>query len=199
MSKALLLPTALFFLASSSYGQHLISAGVKGGIPLSDAFSDRSSNGVDIITHSFSSSKNYVAGLMLELRLPLGLSVEGDALYRPLNLTVENRVVPNVTNRLSEDVHSAEFPILGKYHFLHTPFISPYVEAGPIFRAVAARGSYLSNHGFAFGGGVDFKLLVLRVSPEIRYSRWAKDQPTTSFQPAASNVNQAEFLIGLSF
>jgi hypothetical protein len=193
----------IFFLSSllftsSCYGQHLLSFGVKGGVPVSDAFSDHTAMGVDVITHSFSNSKNYTAGLMLELRLPLGFSVEADALYRPLNLTVDTRVFPSFTSRLSNDVHAAEFPILGKYHFLHAPVVSPYIEAGPIFRAVGARSSYLSNDGFAIGGGVDIKLLVLRVSPEIRYSRWGKDA-TVDFLAAPSNINQAEFLVGLSF
>ena len=199
MRKLILIPTAIFLFTSPSYGQHLISFGVKGGVPLSDAFSDHTTTSVDLITHSFSNSKNYVAGLMLELKLPFGFSAEADALYRPLNLTVDNRVVPSFTSHLSEDVHSAEFPIVGKYHFLHAPLVSPYIEAGPIFRTVGASGSYLSNHGFTFGGGVDIKLLLLRVSPEIRYSRWAGDQPVTSFQAAPSNLNQAEFLVGLSF
>jgi len=57
----------------------------------------------------------------------------------------------------------------------------------------------LSNHGFVIGGGVDIKLLLLRVSPEIRYTRWGQDAAVNSFPGAISNVNQAEFLVGLSF
>ena len=189
----------LFLFASAGYGQRLLSFGVKAGVPLTDAFSDHTAIGVDTITHSFSSSKNYAAGVMLELRLPLGFSVEADALYRPLNLTVDNRVLPSVTSHFSNDVDSLEFPILAKYHFLHVPVVRPYIEAGPIFRTVGSSGSYLSNGGFAMGGGVDIKLLLVRVSPEIRYSRWGQDATVTSFLAAPSNINQAEFLIGLSF
>jgi hypothetical protein len=88
----------------------------------------------------------------------------------------------------------AEFPILGKYRFLHTPIAKPYVEAGPIFRYVAARASYLSNAGFAIGGGVELKLLVLKLSPEIRFSRWGSDAATSIINAPPSNLNQAEFL-----
>src|SRR3984893_13372416 len=133
--------SSLSVFASACYGQHLLSFGVKGGVPVSDAFSDHTAMGVDVITHSFSNSKNYTAGLMLELRLPLGFSVEADALYRPLNLTVDTRVLPSFTSHLSNDVHSAEFPILGKYHFLHAPVVSPYIEAGPPLLPGVARGS----------------------------------------------------------
>jgi hypothetical protein len=197
--------SAIFSLISLSvftplcYGQHLVSFGIKAGVPVTDAFSDHTSTSVDVITHSFSSSKNYTAGLMLELRLPLGFSVEADALYRPLNMTVDTRVLPSLTSHFSTDVSSSGFPILGKYHFLHAPVVSPYIEAGPTFRGVGASASYLSNRGFAIGGGVDIKLLVLRVSPEVRYSRWGQDATVTGFLAAPSNVNQAEFLVGMSF
>lgn len=199
MRRLIFLVSSVSVFASACYGQHLLSFGVKGGVPVTDAFSDHTSTSVDVITHSFSSSKNYAVGLMLELRLPLGFSVEADALYRPLNMTVDTLVLPTLTSHSSNDVSSAEFPILGKYHFLHVPVVSPYIEAGPSFRAVGAAGSYLSNRGFAIGGGVDIKLLLLRVSPEIRYSRWGNDATVTGFLAAPSNINQAEFLVGVSF
>jgi Outer membrane protein beta-barrel domain len=191
---------ALSLLAPACFGQHLLSFGIKGGVPTTDAFSDHTATSVDVITHSFSSSKNYVIGGTVELRLPLGFSVEADALYRPLNLTTNTQVLPlPPTALLSIDVNSVEFPILAKYHFAGAPLVSPYLEAGPIFRTVASTGSYLSNKGFAIGLGTDFKLLLLRISPELRYSRWGSDATVTSFLAAPSDLNQAEFLIGLSF
>jgi hypothetical protein len=129
--------------------------------------------------------------------------VEADALYRPLNLTTETQLVssPSLVNRLSVDVNSLEFPILLKAHFLHTPIVKPYVEAGPIFRYVASNVQYLSNSGFALGAGVDIKLLLVRIAPELRYSHWGSDSASAlvnvSLPP--SNTNQVEFLIGLSF
>jgi len=200
MRPFLLLACSLPLLMSTAFAQHLISFGVKGGVPLTDAFVNNTTTGVDVVTQTFSSSKNFVAGLTLELKLPLGFSVEADALYRPLNLTTTTHVLPNTFFTSSQDIHSGEFPILAKYHFLHLPLVSPYVEAGPNFRAVASGGSYLSGKGFAMGGGVDFKLPIVRISPEIRYTHWGQDG-TLIFGEAGSpsNRNQAEFLIGLSF
>jgi hypothetical protein len=187
-------------LATLAYGQHLLSFGIKGGVPLTDAFADSSPVEVDVIVHSFSASKNYVIGPMAELNLPLGFSVEADALYRPLNLTIDSRVLPLPNNHFSTDLNSWEFPILGKYHFLHTPVVKPYVEAGPIFRAVGSQGSNLSKDGFALGGGVDLKVLLVRVTPEVRYSRWGSDATGgPGYRVLPSNRNQAEFLIGISF
>jgi len=199
--RSFILLTGLF-LPTVAFSQHLFSFGVKGGVPLTDPLSDTTFHGVDVITHLFSDSKNYVIGPMVELNLPFGLAVEADALYRPLNLTTETRVLPLTSvTRLSVDVHSMEFPILAKAHFLHTPVVKPYVEAGPIFRYVASKVPYLSNTGLAIGAGVDFKLLLIRISPELRYSHWGHDSasPLRNVSLPPSNQSQAEFLIGLSF
>jgi hypothetical protein len=185
-------------LTTAFGAEHIFSFGIKGGVPLTDAFSDQTTMGVDLVTHTYSNSRNYVIGPTVELSLPFGFSVEADALYRPLNLVIDNTVVPQPLARSSTDISSWEFPILGKYHFLHTPIVKPYVEAGPTFRHVGAEGSYLSNSGFALGAGVDLHLLLIRVTPEIRFSRWSGDGAATFVRPA-SQLNQAEFLIGISF
>jgi Outer membrane protein beta-barrel domain len=179
--------------------EHIFSFGIKGGVPLTDAFTDDTTMGVDVITHTFSDAKNYVIGPTAELSLPFGFSVEADALYRPLNLTTNITVVPQPLARYSTNINSWEFPILGKYHFLHTPIVKPYVEAGPIFRQVGSQGSHLSNSGFALGGGVDVKLLVVKITPELRYSRWGGDARVQFFNAPPSQLNQAGFLLGISF
>src|SRR5579862_2917361 len=185
-------------LTTAFAAEHLFSFGIKGGVPMTDGFADSTAHGIDTITHTFSDSKNYVIGPTAELSLPLGFSVEADALFRPLNLATDNTILPQTLFHSSSDINSWEFPILGKYHFLHTPVVKPYVEAGPIFRHVGSQGSYLSGKGFAIGGGVDLKLWLVRISPELRYSRWGGDAATT-FTVPPSQLNQAEFLLGISF
>src|ERR1700676_885462 len=157
-------------LSTAFAAEHIFSFGIKGGVPLTDAFSDHTTSGVDVITHTFSNSKNYVIGPTAELSLPFGFSVEADALYRSLNLTTNTTVAPQALVHLSTDISSWEFPILGKYHFLHTPIVKPYVEAGPLFRHVGSQGPYLSISGFALGGGIDLKLLLVKITPELRFS-----------------------------
>ena len=186
-------------LASGYSAERIFSLGIKGGVPLTDAFSDHTSSGVDTVTRTFSDSKNYVIGPSIELNLPFGFSAEADALYRPLNLGIDLTVVPQPLRRSVTDINAWEFPILGKYHFLHTPILKPYVEAGPIFRHVGSRGSQLSNSGFALGGGIDLKLLLVRITPELRFSRWGGDSDIPNLIAAPSQLNQAEFLIGISF
>jgi Outer membrane protein beta-barrel domain len=185
-----------------AFSQHLFSFGVKGGFPLTDPISEGTFNSTDEVIQVFSASKNYVVGPMIELNLPFGLTIEADALYRPLNVTTETTLIPSTTaSRLSVDVNSMEFPILLKVHFLHTPILKPYVEAGPTFRYVLSKVQYLSNTGFALGAGVDFKLPLVRIGPELRYSRWGSDSASALLNVSLppSNQNQVEFLIGLSF
>ena len=72
---------------------------------------------------------------------------------------------------------------------------------GPIFRAVGSQASYLSKAGVALGGGVNIQIWKIRIMPELRYSRWGHDAAVSvpGFIAALSNVNQAEFLIGIGF
>ena len=193
-----LLGSVLLF-ASPAFAQHL-SVGIKGGVPLTGAFSDTTVRGVDLISRSFSDSKQYIIGPMVELRLPFGLGVEADALYHPLNFATENRLVPQNVFRSAENITSWEFPVVGKFR-LPFPLVKPYVEAGPSFRHVGSNSGYLSGRGFTIGGGIEVKIIKVRIAPELRYTRWGADAKPTPGQGflAPSQVNQAAFLVGLSF
>jgi hypothetical protein len=51
---------------STMFGaEHILSVGIKGGVPFTDVLSDRTFTGVDVVTHVFSDSKNYVVGPMI--------------------------------------------------------------------------------------------------------------------------------------
>jgi len=53
--------------------------------------------------------------------------------------------------------------------------------------------------GFVLGAGVNVKLLVIHISPEIRYTRWGAKHFLDPNGGFGSNQNQAEFLVGISF
>jgi hypothetical protein len=55
----------------------------------------------------------------------------------------------------------------------------------------------MSSQGFAFEGGVEFKVFRIRIAPEIRYTRWGGDSGYTYF--TKSNQNQVELLAGITF
>ena len=173
-----------------TFAGQIFSVGVKAGLPFTDAFNNFTSGSYS----SFSNSKNYIVGPTAELHLPLGLSVQGDALYRPLSFAA-NR--PNLVQ--STDFSSWEFPILAKYRFPF-PLVKPYVEAGPSFRTIGGQfGGNFSNSGFTAGVGVELRLARFRIGPEIRYTHWGADTSNAPQLGFSSNQNQGEFLVGFSF
>jgi len=185
--------------------QH-ISVGAAIGTPFSGGISDFTLSGVDTVSHTFSNSNNYLVGPMVDVRLPLNLGFEVDVLFRPVNVTTDSTVIPNLTRRSSNDYASWEFPVLGKYRLPFVPAVKPFVEAGPSFRAKSSSLSYLSGKGFTIGGGVEVKILRLRIAPALRYTHWGAGATLASpgsglFNAAATptNQNQGEFLVGFSF
>jgi hypothetical protein len=190
---------ALLFLCSSAVFAQRVSIGVKGGVPITGAFTDTTAMGVDAIRRTFSESNQYIVGPMVELHLPLGLSVEADGLYHPLNFATENRVIPLGLFRSVTNISSWESPILGKYRS-PIPLVKPFVELGPNFRHVGGNRTYFSNTGLTMGVGIELRLGKLRMGPEVRYTRWASDASSPPGAPfAPSNLNQAVFLIGISY
>ncbi len=186
----------LSLTASSSFAGQLFSVGVKAGVPFTDAFNNDAYGIPPGTFHSYSGSVGYLIGPMGEIHLPLGLSVEADALYRPLNLTVTGPVGVSVNN---SSYSSWEFPILAKWRF-PIPLLKPYIEGGPSFRAVGGRaGNYLSNDGITFGLGIELRIARLRIGPELRYTHWGSDSSGASSNGISSNQNQGEFLVGFSF
>jgi hypothetical protein len=118
--------------------------------------------------------------------------------------------------------NSWEFPLLVKWAFLPGP-IRPFVDAGASFRHITGvdqfrqtllviggqTNSSTSNPaelnkstdaGFVFGGGLEFKLGKLRITPELRYTRWGgevfRDPVNALLQ---TNRNQGDFLLGITF
>jgi hypothetical protein len=54
--------------------------------------------------------------------------------------------------------------------------------------------------GFVFGGGLEVKLGFIRITPELRYTRWGSENfrdPVASL--LHSNKNQGDFILGLTF
>ena len=200
--------TAVAFAPLAS-AQH-ISVGIVGGFPLSDGLSGSTFTNVDTVSHIFSDSHNYLVGPMVDIRLPLSLGIEVDALYHPVNVTTDLTVIPSTTTRTSSNPATWEFPVLGKYRLPLLPVIRPFIEAGPSFRTRNPSLSYLSSKGFSIGAGLEVKILRLRIAPALRYTHWGSDAQgqgivcaggCTVFPIArpASNQNQGEFLVGFSF
>jgi hypothetical protein len=198
---------ALLFSSTVLFAQP-VSYGLKAGIPMTDILSAASGTQGSITT----SSDHYILGPEVELHLPFGLGVEFDVLYRRFSYASLSSL-PGLLSSLSATGGSWELPLLVKKHFLPGP-AHPFIDAGINFnkltglsqtvQAVAGGSNATSNDfakGFTMGAGVDLHLLLLHITPELRYTRWGS-QLLNSIPPAgtlSSNQNQAEFLVGFTF
>jgi len=177
--------TFLTFIVFSAAGwAQPFGVGLKLGTTLTDALSS---------ARGFTLANNHhlIAGPYVEVRLPLGISVEADALY-------ESGIFSGVSTG-----STWQFPVVAKYKLLKGP-VRPYVEGGVAFSRITDFAelpalNHQSNFGLVLGAGIEVKVLVLRISPEVRYNGWTLQNiqdPAGLFQ---SNRNQAMFQVGFGF
>ncbi len=176
-----------FVLAGIASAQP-VSAGLKIGVPFTDAFQNQPYPTVATLT---ASSNAYTIGAFLEIKLPARFSVEGDVLYRGLHFN-------NVVN--SASTGQWDFPIVAKYKLFKGP-VKPYIEGGLDFSHISdiknlVTATHTSNFGIVLGAGVEIHALVLRISPEIRYTG---DVLKSFDNIVSSNRNQLAFLVGFGF
>jgi hypothetical protein len=206
----------LFFAFAAAAFPQALSVGVKGGAPLGDAFKIVS-NAASGRSY-FQDTKRYTFGPVIEVRLPFGLGIEFNALYKRMEYGYTGTAA-NV-NSLTKG-RSFEFPLIAKYR-APGPMVHPYVGGGVSFRSLlglkqfvtrdlpgAVRGTTQTsapeelqgrfNKGIVMVGGIEIKALKARISPEIRYTRWVDHGFRDALKLFGSNQNQMEALIGLTF
>lgn len=207
--------------ALSVLAQTGISIGVKGGVPLADAFADRTFNYDVAVRNPFASPiaspigeipqairvysgpRSFLLGPTIEFRFSFALGLEADALYRPMELqtrqttSLADFLLGSAIGPFTSGLDTWEFPILAKYR-ISLPALQPYLEAGPAFRAISASlAEHMSGTGIAAGFGAEARIGRLRLSPEIRYTHWGSDRNYNTPYHAVSYQNQVEFLTGL--
>ena len=211
----------LVSLASAGWGQS-VELGVIGGVPVTEAYE----TGTGLYPHfcnyanANSATRRYTVGPEFRISLAHGFGVAGAALYKRLGyddysevacLTVYARSIEN----------SWEFPVMATYRLPRRLLGTPYVAAGPSFRAATNvsltgyetyPGGYTPNVnpstspyalvdrrskvGFAVGLGGEAKAGRLRMRPELRYTRWAASTNQLGVSNVLqSNQNQVEFLM----
>jgi opacity protein-like surface antigen len=200
----------LLFGAASAWAQ-LFSYGVRAGVPLNNFLDAAKSQ-----QFAFNSTTNrYIVGPTAELHLPFGLGVEVDVLYRRFNYNGSGTLAGVVTSN-SATANAWEFPLLAKYRF-STKMVHPYVDAGVAWDTLSGLTQAITRNsittstsspaelntsttrGFVMGAGLSVKVLVIHVSPEIRFTRWGAQHFIDPGGLLHSNVNQGEFLVGITF
>ena len=169
---------------------------------------------------AFNSTTNrYIVGPTAELHLPFGLGVEFDILYRRFDYQGSGTLAGIVTSS-SATGNAWEFPLLAKYR-LPTKMVHPYVDAGVAWDTLSGLTQTITNtvtnhttttttstpaelnttatRGFVMGAGLSVKVLVIHVSPEIRFTRWGAQHFIDPNGLLHSNLNQGEFLLGITF
>jgi hypothetical protein len=164
-----------------------LSVGVKAGVPLNDVYVNSGQGTIP----RFGITNRFLIGPEVDLNLPFHLGAEFDVLYRHYSL---DRSGANEWN----------FPILLKYRFTATPVVHPFVDAGPIFNHVSEIFPATSNRsvpGVVFGAGLDLHTFFLHIKPEFRYIHWMDQNYNFLSRNSnlASNQNQAQILVGITF
>lgn len=210
--------TCLLLLSAVAGGAQPIGFGLKGGLPLNDFLNAAKSQ-----TFRFDTTTNrYIVGPSVELRLPHGLGIELDLLYRHFGYSSFGSIAGSSLVVDARTSGSAwEFPLVGKYKF-GSGLVRPYVEAGVswdrlsgLTQAVntAVQGVFThsgetssppelnknTTRGFVMGAGLDIKAILIHVTPEIRYTRWGAKHFIDPGGLLNSNQNQGEFLVGFKF
>jgi opacity protein-like surface antigen len=163
-----------------------IGLGLKLGATLTNAVTS-------VDTASIPNSHTFIVGPYLELRLPLGLSIEGDALYYP----------GLFSNAVGGGGSVWQFPILLKLGIQLGP-IRPYIEGGPAYSHLSDVKTvtdllHTNNYGITLGAGIEIKIKAFRFAPEVRYNGvlWTSVKSPEGLFTAEHN--QAVILLGIGF
>ena len=162
-----------------------IGVGLKLGTTLTDAVSSAESE-------SIPNSNTLIVGPYIELRLPAGLSIEGDALY-----------FPGLYSNAVGGASVWQFPILLKAGLQLGP-VRPYIEGGPSYSHLSDIKTitdilHSSNYGITLGAGLEVKIKAFRIAPEIRYNGVALTNIQSPLGIFKSTNHQVVFLVGIGF
>lgn len=192
----------LFALGAPASPAGPLIIGVRAGAPFTDILDSVSEGDVRTAT------RDYVVGPTVGLKLPAGFSVEADALFQRIDIdatTDESQV-------LSVSASAWQFPVMLK--FAPGGAVAPMIGAGVAVRHLrdfGDVGDYLTGDsgeslvnrntvGVVIGGGLMLRTGGVRITPEIRYTRWGSNSISEGFrQFLTGNKNDAMFLVGLTF
>jgi len=123
--------------------------------------------------------KPYIFGPTVEVRFPIiAVRVIADALYT------------RIEGEPGSGRNVWEVPIMARLEARNL-LVSPFIGAGPAFRWYPGF-NVDTQRGFAVGGGVRVSILLLKLTPEIRYTKYGENQLRDS-------GGHAQFLLGITF
>lgn len=224
MNKTGLIVLTAFLSAASIYAQDSetmpISLGVKVGVPITNMFSasNTSEFGQNVPGSPFSSAvPRYEFGVSGEFHLYKNLRFEVDGIvkhggfdsafpwsgggyaYRPT--TFNWWEIPGLFKTNVSMGHVRPFVDFGAA-LRHISTIDQTTYAAGLFDGMSFTDNSIAlrnrnSYGGVAGLGITFKRGPVRISPEVRYTRWANG----AFEGPGflTNLNQGDFLLGISF
>jgi hypothetical protein len=139
--------------------------------------------------------RSFMGGPVAALELPRQVSIEVDAIYRPLRSFVQALLSNGHENLTYEDHRTTwEFPILARHRW-RLGAAGPFVEMGPSFRLLQdVYGA--APYGIAAGAGVETRAGRVRIAPCLRFTHWALPDASAPTNPRRGEV---ALLTGFSF
>jgi hypothetical protein len=195
-------------LAVPLQAQLPIGFGLKGGARLTDFTETFNSPTSGHATQNTEQDHVYTIGPYVELHLPIGFSLEADLLYKK-SASTYSQVIPLLEGSRQFNFDSFDIPILAKKRFgTKGVFFRPFVEGGLANRystglpgsvtlttPITSVGTHSGwQEGIVLGGGVELKVLILKISGELRWTRLGHISSSTL---PKLNANQAELLFGI--
>lgn len=170
----------ILFFSSFAYGDS-IAVGIRAGLPLNRAYETIDSIGTKIKVES----SQLVIGPTFGVRLPLGLGISVDVLHRGYDFSGPG-------NPFSRG--SWEFPVMMQYRF---PGIiaRPFIAGGLSWDRLSLPVSTNTSKGVVLGAGVDIKIPMFHITPELRYHHRSINE-AFSTRPSS---NQFDILVGFTF
>lgn len=153
--------------------------------------------------------KNFVGGVYFSMGLGL-FSIQPEILY-----TRQGTRLEALPNWMEDRLDYIQVPVLLKIHVLPGP-ISPTIYAGPYGAyLLSAKGVQFvdgvtestdigdqrksTDYGVVFGGGIDFRLPVIKLSAEVRYNLGLANVAQNAAAGESVKTKSLMVLVGIGF
>ena len=139
-----------------------------------------------------------VVGPTVTFNITKYIGFEGAALYRPIRLNeLYIPSYPPTSGPSSPTITRGswwEFPLLGKVQFPGKTIV-PFTKIGIVPHSEGGYFRITSTTGFALGGGVEWNVSRIGISPELRYSHWSKRYGNLGW---SATPNRIDLLVGFT-
>jgi hypothetical protein len=224
MKKSLLAVTAIMLGAVSLYAQNSesmpVDLGFKVGVPITNMFSasNTSEFGQTMPGSAFSSAvPRYEFGVSGEFHLYKNLRFELDGIYKRGGFSSALPWARGGFAYRPTNFNCWEIPGLIKTN-VTMGHVRPFVDFGAALRHISTIGQTTyaagllggmaltdnsialhnrNSYGGVAGIGITFKKGPFKLSPEVRYTRWANE--AFEYNGLRTNLDQGDFLLGISW